>query len=682
MGNILLTLSQENSAPTFKMNRNTSTSYRRDIDGLRAIAVLAVIGFHCKVPWLRGGFSGVDVFFVISGYLICSIIYKEVETGTFSIARFYERRFKRILPALSVVIVFCLVMAALVLSPVEAHALGNSAIATALSASNFLLMHQTGYFDASSGLKPLLMTWSLAVEEQFYVAFPLIMLLLRSRTQRSLLVILTFLSSLSLFASIYAEFHFSNTNFYFPLTRAWELGAGTLLAVWQAGRKRASVSNWKIDLGGATGIALIIGSIFFYNPQTRFPGYEAIPPVLGAVLVIGSPGSRANRILAIRPLVGIGLISYSLYLWHWPLLSFAQIVSGSPLHPRTTILLMAVAFAVSTASYFFVEKPFRTRGKAQTSTVLIAYGLVVLLLVGVSGIFSFTNGLPSRAPELAKIEFQANMERDHPCLVNRRNQLAVPCIPPPDGERSTMALLGDSHAESISSVVRERLAEKKWQLVVLTHPKCPPTKGTTRWISTTETASCRQFNRDALDYVLSRPDISTVALLAGWGGRIYIPDRSSGPDATQSDEQSAINLKAGVQDEISALEAGGKRVILMDDFPEFSFDPVASVRYRAMRTRRILNAYLLSDEPQQWQSTSQDASLELTSAKRLVSAKFAELKVEDSKLRIVSLKDAFCYSGRCYFSGPSQLYYFDGDHLSDVGAMRTMSLWPDLESSN
>src|ERR1700678_305372 len=177
---------REQTAEVSSATPGASPIHRRDIDGLRAIAVLSVVGFHCGIPWLHGGFVGVGIFFVISGYLICSIIYRDLQVGTFSIARFYERRFKRIIPALSVVLISCLALAALVLSPVEARSLGESTFATAISASNFLFWRQSGYFDASSGLKPLLMTWSLAVEEQFYFAFPLIMLMFRRMPRRSL----------------------------------------------------------------------------------------------------------------------------------------------------------------------------------------------------------------------------------------------------------------------------------------------------------------------------------------------------------------------------------------------------------------------------------------------------------------------------------------------------------------
>lgn len=665
---------QEVASPASQAMHRPTADHRKDIDGLRAVAVLSVLGFHCGIPWLRGGFVGVDIFFVISGFLICSIIHRDLQSGTFSIAKFYERRAKRILPALSVVLLFCLALAVLVLSPVETRLLGDSALATTLSGSNFLFWHQSGYFDAGSGMKPLLMTWSLAVEEQFYMIFPLIMFLLRKRSKRSLLTILGLLCAISLLISLIAEFTSPSLNFYSPLTRAWELGAGALLAIWQTGRpKEAGSTSWYSEAASAIGLMLILLPILLYLPQTRFPGYEAIPPVLGAVLVIASQGGRVNRALGLAPLAGVGLISYSLYLWHWPLLSFARIISAHPLHTRTTVILMTTAFIAATLSYYFVEKPFRAKTQARTSAVLLAYACLLLALAGTSSVFSLSHGLPFRSPELARVEFQANIDRDHPCLVSNFGALSSVCIPAASAERPSLAILGDSHAEAISNQLRSELVSKGWQLEVLTHGSCAPTNGVTRWTADKDASSCRDFNRQALHYVLGRPDIHVVALLAGWGGRTYVADNRTQSPTSQSAEQNTANLKAGVKSEIDALEAGGKHVILLDDFPEFSFNPVESVRYQRMPLRRILNRLLLSEEPEQWRSTSEDAALELVPAKRAASAEFAEIAKADPKFSLVSLKDSFCQGGRCYFANNSELFYFDGDHLSDAGAMKVMS---------
>jgi peptidoglycan/LPS O-acetylase OafA/YrhL len=660
------------------LGQSREMHYRPDIDGLRALAVLSVLGFHCGLPWLRGGFVGVDIFFVISGYLICSIIYKETQYGTFSIARFYRRRCKRILPALAAVLLFCLALAALVLSPLEAHRLGDSAVAASLSSSNILFIFRSGYFAETAPTTPLLMTWSLAVEEQFYLVFPLIMILLRGRTRRSHILWLAGLSGASLLASIYAEFHLPVWNFYLPVTRAWELGAGSVLAVWQAGALRfKSATSWVAEMIGGAGILIVVGSMIVYSPTTRFPGYEAALPAVGALLVLASAGSRANRILEVRPLVAVGLISYSLYLWHWPLLSYAEVLSTKPLHPRTIAILMLFAFLAAAISYFFVEKPFRLQKETRTNRVLLSYAALITVLVAASGTFSVTHGLGIRNPTLYSIESRAVLDRHHPCLSSGSYlRMSDACVPPSRGNMPAMALLGDSHAEAISEVLRDYATHQGWLLVVLTREKCPPTQGETR-LSNVPIEPCREFNRSALNYVKSRSDIRAVFLTGVWGG-VYVPDHDNTALPGQSAQQNAINLKSGLQNEIGAFEAAGKHVILMDDVPTFSFDPVASVRYQHITARRFLNRFLFSDEPYLGNGSGQDRSLAVTPSAMLTSEQIAALKSGDPRLTVIDPKDVLCRAAQCFFANESDLYYSDSSHLSRLGALQLLPLFPQL----
>jgi peptidoglycan/LPS O-acetylase OafA/YrhL len=657
-------------------------THRADIDGLRAIAVLAVIGFHCKVPFLGGGFVGVDVFFVISGYLICSIIYKEMRGDRFSIARFYERRCKRIVPALAVVLLFCMVLAAMVLSPMEAHRFGDSAVATSLSASNILFILRSGYFAVGAMLNILLMTWSLAVEEQFYVVFPLIMLALRGRRRRTIVAWLAAMSALSLVCSIYAEFRQPTWNFYLPVTRAWELGAGALLAVWQEGRLRfrSEPSRWT-DATGAAGIAMVLAAVFAYNARTRFPGYEAILPVLGSALILMSAGGRANRILAIRPLVAIGLISYSLYLWHWPLLSFAEVVSSRPLRPITMVLLMTTAFAAATLSYFFVETPFRTKRAGKTNKVLFSYGLAILALASLGGVFSITKGLPWRYPELYGIESRADLDRHHPCTSSGDYlRMSSQCVPPPSSTVPAMAVLGDSHAEALAEGLRDFTAKSGWNLVTLTREACAPLKGVIGWWpGSTYADSCRSFNQTALQYVLNRPDIRVV-LLTGLMAGAYMPDSSHGGPVRPSDAESAAVLGQGFKNEIDTLESAGKRVILMEDVPGFPDDPVAGIRYQQIPLRRLLNRLLLSESPEIGDGASEDISLTTSTPERFASAQLEAIAAADRRVILIDPKKAFCSAGRCYYASATELFYADGGHLSRSGALHILPLMPDLNA--
>lgn len=666
-------------ANTVHPNPSIANKYRRDIDGLRAVAVLSVVGYHCGIPFVKGGFVGVDIFFAISGYLICSVIYREVKQGTFSIARFYERRFKRILPALFAVLLFCLALAVLVLSPWEARRVGMSVVATSLSLSNFYFILSGGYFHPSLELNPLLMTWSLAVEEQFYIAFPLLMLLLYKFRKTHLFGILAGLGILSLMISAYAEFRQPEWNFYMPITRAWELSAGALLAIWESDRRETvPTARWMQNALGMTGLFLILVCIFFYKAGMRFPGLEAIPPVLGSVLIISSGGGIANRFLSIRPLVAVGLISYSLYLWHWPLLSFARILSPIALPWTASAALMATAFVLATLSYYFIEKPFRSRTYSSTARVVISYGAVCAVFVVLGGTFYLSHGLPWRVPQLARIEKAAELERHHHCLVMSDDPNVNPeCVPPISSSRA-IALLGDSHAEAVESGLQQFASNHGLQLVVLTKSNCPPLQGVTRWhpIVYRNAESCRRFNEQVLNYVLGRPDIEFVFLTGSWsapGGK-FIPDVDAGDFAGLSVQQSELNLKQGLQTEIATLESAGKQVILMDDVPVLPVDPMRAVRYNQLPVRRVLTRLLLGRPLEDGESGSVRRSKVTNPATELASLDISSLKESDHKLIVIDPKLAFCDIESCRFADNSNVYYTDKEHLSPLGAMQAVSL--------
>lgn len=334
--------------------------YRREIDGLRALAVVPVILFHAGLSTFSGGFVGVDVFFVISGYLITSILLADLERGDFSIARFYERRARRILPALFLVMACCIPFAWAWMLPDEWHDFSQSLVAVVLFVSNILFWREEGYFAPVAELKPLLHTWSLAVEEQYYLLFPLFLLVAWRLGPRRVLLMIVGIALLSLAASEWASRIAAGANFYLAPTRAWELLAGSICAF--ALRGRAPGAN---DWLGLSGIVLILLAIFAFDEKTPFPGLYALVPVVGTALIVlfGGPGSRTARLLGLRPLVGIGLVSYSAYLWHQPLFAFARLQGlGEP--PMVLMLALAVlAMGLAWLSWRFVERPFRA-GKA------------------------------------------------------------------------------------------------------------------------------------------------------------------------------------------------------------------------------------------------------------------------------------------------------------------------------
>ena len=387
-------------------------SYRPDIDGLRAIAILSVVLYHAGAPLITGGYTGVDIFFVISGYLIGGHIFSELRAGNFSYLRFYQRRVKRILPAFYVVLAFAMLAALLLLTPSETKEFGRSAFAATLSASNILFWRITNYFNPTNELNPLLMTWSLGVEEQFYAVIPLLMVLL-ARIRRGWLMpaIFAICTVSFLFAWLELPKH-SIFVFYMLPSRAWELGVGVALAVIESNRKRAALSGPLAQAASVTGIVLMLAPVFLFTKATPFPGAAALPSVLGAALVVAAPLSWMNRrLLSLRPLTFVGRVSYSWYLWHWPLLAFAHILYGDNLPAVASVLAVAAAFAAAVLSYYLVEQPLRKSRRAP-APLLLRYAAVSLAILAACAFVWRSQGVPQRFPARVRTEIALNEQYD------------------------------------------------------------------------------------------------------------------------------------------------------------------------------------------------------------------------------------------------------------------------------
>lgn len=373
-------------------------TYRPEVDGLRAVAVLPVLFYHAGFTNFSGGFVGVDVFFVISGYLITSLIVEEVKSGSFSLLGFYERRFRRIAPALLLVCVATVPFAWAWMTPREFDDYAQSLFATNLSVSNFLFWKEANYFGAEAELKPLLHTWSLAVEEQFYLFFPLLLMAWRRRAGLCWAVAALVLVSFAL-AHLLAV-RAPAANFYLLPTRFWELGVGALLALTALNRQSNSLSA---QLAALAGLALIAGSILLLDGSRPFPGWWALPPVVGTALVLAfaTSGTLAANLLAWRPLAAIGLISYSLYLWHQPIFAFARIRLFGHVSMPNYLLLIGAAFVLAYLSWRFVERPFRNRRIVSAKQLFATIGAVggSLVIFGLAA--DQMDGLPLRHPNNA-----------------------------------------------------------------------------------------------------------------------------------------------------------------------------------------------------------------------------------------------------------------------------------------
>jgi len=371
---------------------HSSGGYRSDIDGLRAIAVISVILFHAGVASVRGGFIGVDVFFVISGYLITKILLDDT-----SIIRFYQRRARRIIPALSVVLATVLAVGLLLFLPHDLVDLSRSVEATLLFFSNILFWRKAGYFATETELWPLLHTWSLGVEEQFYIFFPLFVRVFAFLRRPYFIALMVLLAVVSLWSAAFSISHLKPViAFYMAPTRAWELLVGSILVSARVPALKGYAARSAIAVLGLAGI---LAAVLVYTPTTPFPGLTALLPVIGCALLLyaGEGGSHAlSRPLGWGPVRGIGLISYSLYLWHWPILAFARYVAVRALTPFETAAAVLLAFILATLSWRYVERPFR-RGFSDRTIWLLSLA-VSLTVLGAAAFFAAARGLPQRFP--------------------------------------------------------------------------------------------------------------------------------------------------------------------------------------------------------------------------------------------------------------------------------------------
>lgn len=382
-----------------------SMKYRPELDGLRAVAVVSVVLCHARTPGFQGGFVGVDIFFVLSGYLITAIILKDLQRGTFSIASFYERRSRRILPALYFVIICTLPVAFLLMMPSQLKDYSQSLVAVSAFSANIYFYLKSGYFDPSADLSPLLHTWSLAVEEQFYFMFPLLLIFIYRFFRQAALPTMLILASASLWIAQTLLGTDASQSFYLPFSRAWELMFGALLNFLP---ERSGSEKLRWELISVVGIGLIAGSILVLNDHSPFPGLAALPPTLGTALVIycSSGANYTGRLLGSSPFAGIGMISYSIYLWHQPLFAIIRLRTLGEPSLLTFLALAILSFALGYLSWRFVERPFRDRESVSTLKLVWVCSIGILFTTTIGLIGHSTNGFAELKYQQAGPQFR------------------------------------------------------------------------------------------------------------------------------------------------------------------------------------------------------------------------------------------------------------------------------------
>ncbi|MES2207909.1 MAG: acyltransferase family protein [Pseudomonadota bacterium] len=657
---------------------SSHSKYRHDIDGLRAIAVLSVVFFHVFPNWIKSGFIGVDIFFVISGFLISTIIFEKLDNGTFSFTEFYARRVKRIFPALTLVLVACFAFGWFTLFADEYKQLGKHIAGGAVFISNFMLWKESGYFDNVAEAKPLLHLWSLGVEEQFYIIWP-ILLWFAYKKRFNLLSIGIVIAIASFFLNIQQVKNDAVADFYSPQTRFWELMFGSILAWLILYKPSFSVTNgvtldrWlskaiyrdpHTNNGQtlASVISLFAFLLILYGfcevDEIGFPGKWAIIPVLGAVLIIfAGPKAWINRtILSNKIAVWFGLISFPLYLWHWPLLSFAKIIGGEVLSLNIRITVVIVSVALAWLTYKFVERPIRLskHGKAKVMVLVL-----IMSIVGYGGYNTYKlDGLPFRALAKQSKDFDVKngIEGYAVCDLNElktKNITLDYCLKSVN-HKPNSAIIGDSHAAD--KFYGLTAVDKKNSWMLIGNSACPPVLGIN--VEASE-KRCEDKFKIIFKYLIENKNIENVVL--SFYGNYFKTDAYAadhvkdnfGPNAFKITSSNFHGNRSdlffdGLNSAIKLLSANGKAVTLIVDVPELPFFPKDCFR-NSFKMCEISKAKVLSRQAE---------------LRNIID----RLKKSNPTLKTFDPLDLLCNNDTCSYKKDGLIFYRDSHHLSLRGS--------------
>jgi len=637
-------------------------NYRAEIDGLRAVAVIPVILFHAGFSMFSGGFVGVDVFFVISGYLITTIILTELATGSFSIATFYERRARRILPALFFVMAVSLPFAWMWLIPSEIKHLSDSIMAVIAFSSNILFWQTSGYFDTAVELKPLLHTWSLAVEEQYYLVFPIfLMLTWRLGLRAVALLVLAMVAGSLVLAQIGSAFK-PIATFYLLPTRGWELGLGALAAIITANKGLPTLSKTLSESLSMLGLGLIVFSNIVYDKHTPFPSVYTLAPTVGTVLVIlyAVPATLAGKILCFKPAVAIGLVSYSTYLWHQPLFALARQRS---FHEPDVLVMSALALlsiALGYVSWRFIESPFRNRQRFDRRTIFTLSGVGMLVFFGIGLAGHLSDGFRNREKwqgidNAFETQAQTNSGPAY-CRANAQASSLGPLVcvigdtaKPPEG-----VLWGDSLAGALMPGLDTQLKREGKAFYFVSSNGCIPIEGAWRVFRREEFACTQERHQVFIEAFLHDQSLHTlvwVGAFSGLVGRVPSSDYVLDNVPVQSDR-----AKQKIIATLRKFKDAGKEIVFVGETPWFPY----YVADYAIRRYAATNG----DKAAMIQRLQRDAVVAHLNQTDLLRDALAYATVVDGV-------EVFCDESRCAsHDGDNQLLYIDDGHISHAGAER------------
>lgn len=634
-----------------KIPHLTHPKYRPEIDGLRAIAILSVVVFHAFPDFLPGGFIGVDTFFVISGFLISSIIFSSLERDRFSLFEFYVRRVRRIFPALIFVLLASFVTGWFVLFTDEYKQLAKHTAAGVGFVQNFILWHESGYFDTSAEAKPLLHLWSLAIEEQFYIFWPLLMAFVWKRNW-SFLKITAVIAAVSFSVNIYLLLRGRQIEaFFLPYSRFWELMVGGVLAYISLHRPQliASHKNAQASLG----LTLICTGLLLLNKGRDFPGWWALLPTLGSFFIISAgPCAWLNqKLLASKPMVWVGLVSYPLYLWHWPILSYLRITYVE-ISQATKLAALIASIILAWITYYFIERPIRLKADQRKSFIVLA---ILLAVIGISAeaIYKFDTLAKPRLESIGQEFLYDRTKLGYiDCGDKTLHDAGLGYCSRTSQKQIDAILIGDSHADDKYFGISKLDQDRNWMLIG--NHSCPPVLGIN--VETT-VKDCAQKFEDVFTWIGQHPEVKTV-VLSYFGSYVlttsYAADHkviSVGPDTMKISSPQNMSrydtFNMGLRTSIERLLRLKKQVVLLVDIPELPYFPRDCVR----ADRPCL---IPMDEVMERQSQNRKMIIELHRT-------YPSLLVFDPKYMLCNVES-------CSYKNGATIMYRDSHHLTLNGS--------------
>lgn len=633
------------------MGVHNTINYRPDIDGIRAIAVLLVLVFHFDLFSIgKAGFVGVDIFFVISGFLITSIVKKQLDSGAFSFGSFYIKRLRRLMPALGAVLFLTMIVGALILLPADFEALTTQILATQLYFSNIYYWQHINYFGLQAESTFLLHTWSLAVEEQFYLAFPAALFIIYRYAKKFFWEVIFLALIVSFVLNVAYVADKPEATFFLMPTRAWELLAGSFIVILIEPFSGKKVIK---EILGVMGIFLILCSLVFYKEDIRFPGYFALLPVSGAFFLIlagaGIP-SFASRMISVKPVVYIGKISYSLYLVHWPINVFALTMLGQSYNKTWHFLMFGLSLLLASILYKFIECPFRNGGQIKSDKKFIfAYSMILIFTISIFFVSKHTDGIPSRFPE--NVVKMANFVNDTPpaalesCQysgqkLKEENEFCSLGVP---DQRPTWVVYGDSHAWAAKEVFDKWLKKNNQSGLFIFRHACPPILGVYLFRAKGE---CFDFNRKVVEFITLRESIKNVVLVSTW---LQAKEGilSNSPIKKLSVDESIVIFEKQFSATLTELNKTGKRIFIWEPLPGAKGN-----------VPKIMAQSLLSGKVP-------DLEFSLKEYRDTYDFFFSALKDNESKIYMsFSPSSALCEQEKCLVLISDKPVYTDNAHLA------------------